>query len=289
MVLKVQRKTAPISNGNYVPGAKSSIGSPTFCRDGKDEKSVSKASLPPLSDICASPYSNSKSSFSKKSTVKRDIFSVKSKKKSVRFKMDPCDSRKHHCLIYTTNMVLTSIDRKIQWYSSAEIKRMRAETHSEALSARSSAFQYLQLFQQLRAICEDTDSELNKQRYLAHIVASSQYRGLESFIFVETVRLQQRQTLQEILAAQEDFRDLLSSDELILELQTLSIKLSHCSARLAYILGVGDNDEAKHVATPEHTRSTDILNEQDNECFIQSKGEGPKSSGVSIDSSVYEI
>lgn len=278
MVLKVQAKTAPISNGIYVSGTKSNIGSPTFCRDGNNEKCYSKAALSPLSDMFAAPYSDSRSSFKKNATVNAQMFTAKSKKKSVRFMMDPYDSQKHHCTTYATSAVLTSIDRKTQWYNSAEIKRMRAETYNEALTARSLALPYLQLFQQLRDSCEDTESDLNERKHLAHSVAASQYRGLESLTFIETLRLEQRRTLQEILAAQEDFRDLLSSDELILELQALSIKLSHCSSRLAYMLGVGDADEAKHIATPQETRGM--------ECCIPRINE---SIAVCMDSSKYEI
>ena len=289
MVLKFHEKTAPISNGNYVIGAKSSICSPTFCRDVNDEKSFSKDSLSPLSKMLEAHYADSRSFFSKNEVINCGVCSAKSKKKAVRFMMDPCDSQKDHCLIYTTNEVLTPNDRRSRWYNSAEIKGMRNETYNEALNARSSELPYKQLFQQLLSLCEDTDADFSGRKHLSLTVAASQYRGLESLIFVETIRLNQRRTLQEILAAQEDFRDLLSSDELVLELQATSIKLSNCSSRLAQMLAVCDANEAWPVAIAQKISTTSAQNNQVKERHIQPIGVRPKTLGDYNESSTYEI
>ena len=205
--------------------------------------------------------------------------------------IDSCDPQKILCVTYTTNKILTPADRKELWYNSADIKRMRTETYSEALAARSNVLPYLQHFQKLHTVCKESASDLTKQKYLAHIVASSQYRGLESLTFVEIIRLNQRRILQEILAAQEDFRDLLTPEELMLELQTLSAKLSNCSSRLAYMLGGGDADEAFLIAAAQERSYVSLLtcSEEVEHEYTKRKDESPVICKASIDSSRYEI
>jgi hypothetical protein len=290
MVIKFQEKTAPISNGNYVSGAKSSIGSPTFCRDVNDEKSLSKLSA--HSDSFSVPYTSSRTPFIGNECIDSGIDILAQKKKSVKFMMDSCDTQKIHCLTYTTNVILTSNDRKERWYTSAEIKRMRTDTYNEALAARSNVLPYLQQFQNLLSFCKESSSDMTERKHVAHVVAASQYRGLESLTFVETIRLNQRRTLQEILAAQEDFRDLLTPEELMRELQALSMKLTNCSSRLAYMLGVGDADEALHFAASQGTNCASLLttqSEQRNQVNIRRAGGSPRAFEECIDSSRYEI
>ena len=166
---------------------------------------------------------------------------------------------------------------------------MRSETYNEALAARATAASYLQLFKRLHSVCNDSASDLNSEMHLAQGVAASQYRGAESLTFVETVRLQQRQNLREILAAQEDFRDLLSEDELMMELQSLSQKVSRCSSRLAYMMGLGDADEARQITTPQDRKWALQLNDQVKDQSIQREDESPRQFRTQSDSTRYEI
>ena len=286
MVLILREKTNPISNGKFVSGAKSNIESPTFTRDVHDEKSLSKLSA--HSKSFAVPYTNAGTSFAADKSINCVIASAGSKEKLVRFRNDSCDPKKIHCLTYPSNMILTSIDRKERWYNSSEIKKMRTATYNEALAARSDALIYLKQFNKLHCMCKEGTSDWTEQQYLAQLVATSRYRGLESLIFVETIRLNQRQNLQEILAAQEDFKDLLTPNELLLELHAQSIKLSTCSSRLAYMLGVGDADVAQQITMTEAIDEP-WLNEQMERRYLHRKVESPQANEGCVDSSRYEI
>ena len=166
---------------------------------------------------------------------------------------------------------------------------MRTNTFNEALAARSDAVPYLKQFQELYSSCKESATDVTKRKALAHTLAASQYRGLESLTFVETIRLNQRQAVQEILAAQEDFRDLLSSEELMSELQILSIKLSNCPSRLAYMFGVGDADEAFRISASQETYCTTLLCDNTEQHNIRQKAESHKSFGECINLSKYEI
>jgi hypothetical protein len=283
MVIKLQEKRAPISNGKYVSGAKSSIGSPTFSRDINDEKSLSKLSAHSQNFVV--PYTNCRTPIINIECVSCSDISSVPKKKSVRFMTDSCDTQKILCRTYTTNAILSPADRKERWYSSADIKRMRSNTYNEALAARSNGMPYLKQFQKLHSICHENTSNLSHQRELAHNVAASQYRGLESLTFVELMRLNQRQTLQEILSAQDDFRDLLTPEELMQELQALSAKLSHCSSQLAYMMGMGDADEADRIYATQKIDCTSLLAGQN----IRQMVESHKRCGECTESSRYEI
>jgi hypothetical protein len=286
MVIKLQEKNAPISNGTYVSGAKSSISSPTFSHDGNNENSLSKLSA--HSESFSVPYSSTKAPFIGNGNVNCGISTLAPKKKSVRFDTCSSDSQKIHCRTYTSDEILTSIDRKERWYSSSEIKKMRTETYNEALAARSNELSYLKQFQDLHSICMESTANLAQRKELAHIVATSHYRGLESLTFVETIRLKQRQTIQEILAAQEDFRDLLSPEELMLELQALSIKLSTCSSLLAHMMGLGDANEAVWISASQNSNCISLC-ERNEQHKLQQEVKTPQASGGYINSSRYEI
>lgn len=164
-------------------------------------------------------------------------------KRRVHFDVDPLDTDSVKCYFYT-KWIDNDDEIRETWYKASEIKQMRRDACDEAITARESTSAYLKQFRELFSVCENKISVVSLPKQLAKSIAISEYRGLEALTFVELIRSKPRNHVYEILATQECYHGLCTSEQLLTELRDVSKSLSEQSRRFAAILAIGDADAA---------------------------------------------
>jgi hypothetical protein len=221
------------------------------------------------------------------------VASRKSTTKRVQFMVDPCDVQSVQCCIHLNDIELTADEVQDSWYRSAEIKQMRREMYSEALVVReSTSSTYTQQFHELCSSCDKSLSVVSLPYQLAKTVAESEYRGYESLIFLEVLRLKQQDIILEVLSTQEHLRRTCTFEQLSTELYTVSTGLTERSRRLAFMMGIGDaNVASQHVTSSERENALFIKNRICNVhcCQIKPLREAARTSEIVISTSRYEL